>query len=181
MGNGGTLDVFWGLPNIPLFQRSNIPELFGPAGGTAVGCAAPAGGGCRTLKLPAAGKGKGRDQPSDLLTLALRTFDLFRGIEDQFLKIISALAAVIFVNRHFRNPLQRIIGMKANIPNSLFVKFVSIRQIRIYHNIFLICSARIWHLALARAFFSSLNSDAILLQASSAFLKCCFSNLTFGL
>jgi hypothetical protein len=82
---------------VPLFHYS---MLFGATGGATGGCAASAGGACSAFELAAAGEGKSRHDPADLLALALRTIDLFGRIEDQFFKIIIALVAVIFINGH---------------------------------------------------------------------------------
>jgi hypothetical protein len=87
---------------VPVFQFSIIP-LFRVAGGAAGGCTASAGGTGGAFKLSAAGKGKGGHHPMDFLAFALRTNNLFRGIEYQFFEFVLTLIAVVLINRHLTN------------------------------------------------------------------------------
>lgn len=90
------------IPIVPVFQFSIIP-LFRVAGGAASGSTASAGGAGSTLKLSTTGKGKGGHHPMDFLAFALRTNNLFRGIQYQFFEFVLTLITAVLINRHLTN------------------------------------------------------------------------------
>ena len=86
------------------FQISSKRDLsLFAAGGATGGGTASAGRTGSTLKLSAAGKGKGRQHPLDFFAFALRANNFFRGLQYQFFEFVLALVTVILINRHFTN------------------------------------------------------------------------------
>jgi hypothetical protein len=84
-------------------QNPNLP-LFRAAGGAATGgSTASAGGAGSALKLSTDGKGEGRHDSMNLLSLAFGASDLFGGIQHQFFKFIFTLITLVFEDRHLRD------------------------------------------------------------------------------
>ncbi len=74
--------------------------LAGATGGTAGGGAATTGGTGGALKFSSARKGEGGHHPAHLLAFTFGADDLFRGVENQFFKLVITSAAMIFIDRH---------------------------------------------------------------------------------
>ena len=170
--------------NISSFTQHSITPLFGTTGWTAGGRAATTRWGCSALELSSAGESKSWHHTADFLAFTFGTYNLFRGIQDQFFKFMLTLTAMIFIDGHLRHSFpegknQRITRTRTNYANNIefsneyschslsFVTFV----ILLNHNIFLIWSARNRHLAVVFTSPSSFNSEETLWQTSSAFLK----------
>jgi len=91
--------------NITPFTRHSITSLFCATGGTTGGGAGPARGTGSAFELSAAGKGESGQHSIDLFTFAFGAGDLFRRIENQFLKFVVTVTTMIFVNRHLQDSL----------------------------------------------------------------------------
>lgn len=91
--------------NITPFTQHSITPLFCATGGTAGGGAGSARGGSSAFELSAAGKGESGQHSIDLFTFAFGAGDLFRRIENQFLKFVVTVGTMIFVNRHLKDSL----------------------------------------------------------------------------
>jgi len=79
--------------------------LAGATGGTAGGGAVTTGGTGGALKLSSARKSERGHHTAHFLVFTFRADDLFRGVENQFFKLVMASTTMIFIDRHLTDLL----------------------------------------------------------------------------